>query len=397
MNSKQGSSIDHVEIINQPRHATKSTYEEPYVQWMWGSHVNPYDLSQTVMWSPYSDVETEIIEAAFQKKESLVLLDDCRIELSQFLQISNTEYNLQLPVQRCLEKPTCKPRIRKNRLQPLDSIVPKVPFVDENSSEEFVTTVTHQFDLTNKRFSVPSVIRMMVEKAAEGLIIEGTTVGKPREAEWLAEQLRQEMNSSQQKVWACCARLYSKDSFLYRQMNEIMRLVDDDDQEHEKLWKSKIISLGPFAWLLYWMREKDDLCSTLVVYRGATLPDDVIAKFKEANQNNLYCFQAFTSTTRSWQIADIFGGNVIFIINISAEDGIDIQHYSNFQDEEEILLAASFDFKIKSCEKVGDKWEIHLISFWSTDYWTSSSSSFSDLLEDSSLESDNGKIDVVQG
>ncbi|CAF1299802.1 unnamed protein product [Rotaria sordida] len=223
---------------------------------------------------------------------------------------------------------------------------------------------------------------MMVKKAAEGLIIEGTMVGKLKEVEWIAEQLRKETNSSQQEVWECCARLYSMDSFLYRRMNETMRLIDDGDEEHEKLWRSKIISLGPFAWLLYWMREKSDLNSTLTVYQGATLPDDVIAQFQQANQDDLYSFQAFTSTTRSRQIADIYGGNVIFIIHISLEDGIDIQRYSNFQDEEEILLASSFLFKVKSYEKVEDKWEIHLVSLWSSDYWTSSSSSSIDLLED---------------
>ncbi|CAF1419237.1 unnamed protein product [Rotaria sordida] len=223
---------------------------------------------------------------------------------------------------------------------------------------------------------------MMVKKAAEGLIIEGMMVGKLKEAEWIAEQLRKETNSSQQEVWECCARLYSMDSFLYRRMNETMRLIDDGDEEHEKLWRSKIISLGPFAWLLYWMREKSDLNSTLTVYRGATLPDDVIAQFQQATQVDLYSFQAFTSTTRSRQIADIYGGNVIFIIHISLEDGIDIQRYSNFQDEEEILLTSSFLFKVKSYEKVEDKWEIHLVSLWSSDYWTSSSSSSIDLLED---------------
>jgi len=64
---------------------------------------------------------------------------------------------------------------------------------------------------------------------------------------------------------------------------------------------------------------------------------------------------------------------LFFNLEISPEDGNDLSSESQFPDEEEILLVLLFLFKIKSCEKVNNKWNIHLTSFWASSYSYSSS------------------------
>ncbi len=60
------------------------------IQWMWKSNANPFSLTEPDQWSAYSDVETRMIEEAFQKKQTEALLDDYHIDFKQLVQISNT-------------------------------------------------------------------------------------------------------------------------------------------------------------------------------------------------------------------------------------------------------------------------------------------------------------------
>ena len=59
--------------------------------------------------------------------------------------------------------------------------------------------------------------------------------------------LGEEKNHATRNVWQRCVYLYSLESFLYTQINEIMRLVGD--QEHENIWRSEVLNLhwGHFA------------------------------------------------------------------------------------------------------------------------------------------------------
>ncbi len=59
----------------------------------------------------------------------------------------------------------------------------------------------------------------------------------------------------------------------------------------------------------------------------------------------------------------MYGGNVIFNLDISPDDENDLNSESQFLDEEEILIIPSFLFKIKSCKKVNNNWNIYLGPF----------------------------------
>jgi hypothetical protein len=61
------------------------------IEWVWQSNENLFDPLQKSEWKRYSDVETIVIEEAYQKKQPAVLLDQYHINLEQFIQVSNID------------------------------------------------------------------------------------------------------------------------------------------------------------------------------------------------------------------------------------------------------------------------------------------------------------------
>ncbi len=143
-----------------------------------------------------------------------------------------------------------------------------------------------------------------------------------------------------------------------------MRL--DGDKEKYDFWYSKIPTFGPFAFLLNAMTEEYGSEKKTTVYRGATLTDELIQQYQNSDKTNYLVFPAFTSTSRNPEVSEMFGGNTIFMIDIiPRKDAIDISSYSNNPDEEELLLHAYFEFRVKFCtfDNTKNKWIIYLESF----------------------------------
>ena len=221
----------------------------------------------------------------------------------------------------------------------------------------FLDTVRDQFNLANDdiRTSV-SIRRALLEKAAEGLFIEGRAMGQQQEAQWMAKQLLNIKLGTKEEIYAVCVRLYSMESFLYKRLNEIMRL--DGDEQHTQLLKSKASTLGPFAVLLNSLMPNDE--KRMTVYRGAQLSSEMIEHLKRA-VGGWNTFPAFTSTSRNRQKAEAFG-NVLFEIEIRLVN--DISQYSQYPDEEEVLIYPTFCFDVQSLrfDDGKNKWIIQLRS-----------------------------------
>ena len=157
---------------------------------------------------------------------------------------------------------------------------------------------------------------------------------------------------------------YTKDSFLYRQMNQALRQEDADLTSkfqyfiillHEKLQKLAI--------------EQQDQPET-VFFRGQRLNENELEKLK-ANVGNYITINAPLSTTRQEDVARGFVADalraVLFKICIEGDnpDGrrhfADIAHLSDFPSEEEVLLVAATIFRIDSVEQENDStWLIEL-------------------------------------
>ncbi|CAF2931340.1 unnamed protein product [Rotaria sp. Silwood2] len=80
-----------------------------------------------------------------------------------------------------------------------------------------------------------TIVSTIVETAAAGIIEEGKNIGKLYEGNKLAEILLEKKNQEINQVWTCCAYLYSMESFLYKNLDEAMRLIGSSD--HEKVWE----------------------------------------------------------------------------------------------------------------------------------------------------------------
>jgi hypothetical protein len=131
-------------------------------------------------------------------------------------------------------------------------IAPKRSFVGPYGwISPFILEVRKHLQLDERQ--LPSqdetIVPMIVEKAALGIIEEGTKIGQRRIAERMANELMQQKDQGMEEVWKCCARLYTRDSFLYRKINEVMRLVGNEEFEHT--WRSRICSIGPYCLLLW--------------------------------------------------------------------------------------------------------------------------------------------------
>jgi hypothetical protein len=341
-----------------------SAFSDPFtrVQWMWNSNANPFSTSHPAEWHLYSDVENIIIEQAFIAGKTHAILDDYHIDLKHNLQISNNDINKQRHVKRTMsngdDKPLREERFMSNPVAPKRLYGGLYGFISP-----FIQAVVK--DLNLKKDRLPSknktIVPMIVEKAALGIIEEGKKIGKQREAEEIANQLIEKKKEGMKEVWQRCAYLYSLESFLYKKLNETMRLIGNE--EHEQIWRSKVRTLGPFC-LLLWDNPFNSKITKpgTKLYRGAQLSDVLINSFKNdcsKDPKPKRSFQAFTSCTRNRSVAERFG-NVLFIMEIRIAFTVDLSPLSRYPHEEEELLFPGVCFEIDRMEFDKDK-NKHLI------------------------------------
>ncbi|CAF1283329.1 unnamed protein product [Rotaria sordida] len=332
------------------------------VEWMWQSNPNPFSKSERATWSHYSDLENLIIEEAFQDKQPRTQLDDYFIDFKSNLQISNTDDHKQRPIKRVVRKREDK-HLREARFMDLPVSSGRSFGGEYGWISPFVIEVRRDLklelgDLPSKK---PSMIPVLVEKAARGIIEEGKHIGKEREAEKMAKMLRERKNSGMEEVWRCCAYLYTLESFLYKTLNAAMRLVGDKEQE--KVWRSKVRTLGPFCLLLWDDPFNTKLTTHKTLYRGATLTKEQIDAYtKMAEDDKAFgSFQAYTSCSRNRDKAEEFG-NTLFIMEILIAFIADLSLLSEYSAEEEELVTPGVCFCVKSVEfdRKKNKHLIHL-------------------------------------
>jgi hypothetical protein len=193
---------------------------------------------------------------------------------------------------------------------------------------------------------------MIVEKAALGIIEEGKIIGKQCEAEQIAKKLREKKDAEIKEVWECCAHLYTLQSFLYKKLNEIMRLIGS--KEHEEVWRNKVRTLGPFC-LLLWDNPTNYTATKkgTIFYRGAKLLKEQISSFEDdcsKEKKPLRSFPSFTSCSRNRAKAEPFG-NVLFIMTVKHAFTVDLKPFSEYPDEEEELLSPGVCFTVDRVER----------------------------------------------
>jgi hypothetical protein len=209
-------------------------------------------------------------------------------------------------------------------------------------------------------------LTILVEKAAKGIIDEGKSLGGNQvDAEKMAQRLLSVKDGKRDDIWKVCVKLYTMSNFLFKKMNEIMR-IDFNQTEYATHALDKLPTFGPFVFLLQKLAPPYVDLNT-IVYRGVNLSDNFIKQFNDEAVKDVrerLIFQAFTSTTRNKEVAKMFAGNSLFEICIGCL-GIDIAQYSDIPDEEEVLLMPEFWCRIESCvyNETLSKWILRFESF----------------------------------
>ncbi|CAF1467888.1 unnamed protein product, partial [Rotaria sordida] len=307
-----------------------------------------------------------IIEEAFQTGQKHAVLDGYTIDFKEGIQISNNDRSKQHPVKRITCSIDDHP-VREERFT-YTPISPKQPFAGRYGwISPFIRATVKHLNITKE--NLPSkdatVIPMIVEKAADGIIQEGKKIEKQREAEWIAKMLREKQHASMKEVWKSCAYLYSLEGFLYKKMNETMRLIGDKDYEQD--WRDKVPTLGPFC-LLLWDNPASYKTTKqgTILYRGAKLSDELVSMFKEdckkkRKNKPIRSFQSFTSCSRDSAVAEMYG-NTLFIMTIKHAFSVDLKACSQYPDEEEELVSPGVCFTVERVEfdQEKDKYVIYL-------------------------------------
>lgn len=322
------------------------------VEWMWQSNPNPWSKTEKPEWRHYSDVENLIIEEAYTNGQTSAIVDGYCIDFKHRVQIADNNNNKQRPVQPVVCKREDK-HLREERFMP-DPIAPKRPFGGEYGwVSPFIIEVRKTLNLESKQ--LPSqdktIIPMFVDKAARGIIEEGKLIGKRHEAEKMAEQLMAKQNRRIKEIWKCCAYLYSLESFLYKKLNETMRLIGSEEQE--QIWRSKIRTLGPFCLLLWDNPFKNKLNKDIELYRGANLSSEQIATYQDLSMHpdEYRSFQAFTSCSRNRKMAENFpGANVLFIMKVEYAFTVDLSSISKYPEEAEELITPGVCLSVQQME-----------------------------------------------
>jgi hypothetical protein len=347
---------------------------EKHVEWYWKSNDDLFVNTDIPEWTRYSDIENIIIEEAFTKlKKPVVMLDDYHIDFEHRIQISNDNKNKKRPVKR-MEMNRENRRLRKARFTP-NPISPSSSFHDLVGLEKiFIDSFMKQFkiksynDWENQKYEI-------VDKAMSGILYEGQLAGKQYEAKWINQQLEKVRSKTKRIIGEMCVYLYSLESFLYKILNQTMRLIGDKD--HENVWRSKLETLGPFAFLLFYYLSYENTThrTGTTIYRGAQLSNEMLAEYRRAAQSkdSRRSFQAFTSCSRNRTKAEQFG-NVLFVISPEKRtsfrtSNMDIAFLSAYPDEEEVLIRPGRTFRIERVEfdRSKNKHIIYLTLIYTTD------------------------------
>lgn len=333
------------------------------IQWFWIPKVDGFPReSGSAAWTNYLDVENEIIEEAYNEKKKYAILDDGCVDFESHVHLAR-DGNIQRFVKRASQS-LQQNRFRAARFS-FNPISPKSSFTEVTDFRDpiFLKRITGTIELNRKESD--DKVHELLEPAISGILKEGILLGKQREAEWICDQLKKVKDCSSKEIGNCCVNLYTRDSFLYRIVNDTMRLCGEKEQEH--LWLDKEPTLAPIAWILFQHVVKEGR-SAETVYRGVNLTQAMIDEYielaacsKMGTQSR--SFQAFTSCSRNRALAEMFG-NTLFVIRVLRTfRTLDISHLSSFPEEEEMLLPSGISFGVESVEYDSSR-NKHIVKVW---------------------------------
>jgi hypothetical protein len=153
-----------------------------------------------------------------------------------------------------------------------------------------------------------------------------------------------------ESILRLCAVFYTRDTFLYRHVNQYLRFNTESDRETGR-------NLGLYIGLLRECFSVTSGTSPLpresptMVYRGANLSIDSVVDYAR-HPDELIRWQGFTSTSRDRRVALGFPGSVLF--EISLVDSLpSLDRISAFTSEQELVLTP---YKLFELSSVSGSW-----------------------------------------
>lgn len=307
-----------------------------YVFYIWQPNPNPWLQFVPVEWYPYFDT--------YKRNQPQVRLDN-----NNFDQIFKVHRHKRRAMD-TLERKREDKHLRQERFMGPPGLEPSLSGNYESASL-FLIEIRKYLNLEADALpsKTPSMIPMLVEKAAEGIINEAKYVRKERKGEKLANLLRQKKHAGIEEVWKQCAYIYTLKSFLYKELNATMKLIGDKEQE--QVWRSKVPTLGPFCLLLWDHPFRKQVTKTMTLYRGADLKTAEITRYEEMakDKDRHQSFQGYISCTRNRKKAKALG-NTLFIMEVLDGFIMDLSPYSQYPNEEEELITPGVCFRVTSVE-----------------------------------------------
>jgi hypothetical protein len=341
--------------------------------WVYQTRGDPWDATQKAEWTPYPDDISSAIEKAYKRGAEETFINEMyRIDLKHFVQQHIDDWSRQRPIRRqdrltlpiFSEIETRNECRRRERLSfPLGFVSSRNTSVDTNyHGSPFITDWLLKFTKGKLNVTFDSIFPVLVQ----GLKHEGRT-----ESENVVHDIIRSLNVVKdetfgkkdkkriEKLQDCCVKLYTKDCYIYRVVNTALR---DDD-------RTKLETLGPYCYLVYNNigRDLKDYLSirhrvrqafhptesqSMKVYRGDHISREIIEEYRQAagDRNKYFKWLSFVSTSLRREVAESFGCNVLYIIELQRQLTNDqftkLQRNTFIEDEEEILLRPGMRFRV---------------------------------------------------
>lgn len=354
----------------------KASSSTKYV-WAYQTTIDPWCGTKKAEWTLYSDDISSAIEKAYKRGAEETFINEIyRIDLKHLVQQHIDDPKRQRPIRRQCHflssissdlQDTNECRRRERLSFPLGLVFSRNTSSDTNyHGSPFIMDWLLRFTKGKLNVTFNSIFSVLVQ----GLQYEGRT-----EPENVVAEIVQSLNAVKdetsrmsdkkriEKLQDCCVKLYTKDCYIYRVVNTALR---DDDRD-------KLDTLGPYCYLVYnniGRRLKDYLSirhrlqqvfhptesKSMIVYRGDYIPRETIEKYQKAAKDSKKYFKwlSFVSTSQKRDVAESFGCNVLYIIelkrHVTNDQFANLKDSTYIEDEEEILLRPGMRFRVDKVE-----------------------------------------------
>ena len=337
--------------------------------WLYQTNVDPWDPNEIPQWAPYPNDISSNIEQAHQCGRDIVYISEMYcVDLKNLVQQNIHNLDRQRPVCRRNaennEESANKSRPHERASFPYGlatacSTIHDTPY----HGLPFITDWLLIFTKGKLNVTFHSIFPALIR----GLEQEGRNERAPNTDQILKtlndirdENINKRESIKMENLQACCATLYTKACFIYRVVNTALR---DND-------RTKLYTIGPYCYLLYnyvgrryndWFsiprHFREFFCPTespsMIVYRGDHIRVETINEYKEAVgiPNIYFKWLTFVSTSNDRDVAETFGRNTLYIIEIKRYSSRDqfavLKNNTCNENEEEVLLKPGLRFQVE--------------------------------------------------